>query len=136
MEPIAQPPITVSSRDLVRLEALLESPRWQNLPGAKALAAELDRAQVKEPEQIGPDLVTMNATVTCVEEVSGREHRLTLSWPDEADAGQGRVSVLAPVGAALLGLSVGQRIDWAGPEGPLRLRVASVSRQPPAALRA
>jgi regulator of nucleoside diphosphate kinase len=66
--------------------------------------------------------------VTCVEEVSGREHTLVLCWPDEADAAQGRVSVLAPVGAALLGLSVGQRIDWPGPEGSLRLRVAAVSR--------
>jgi regulator of nucleoside diphosphate kinase len=132
MEPISQPPITVSSRDLGRLESLIESPRWQSLPVAKALSKELERAQVKEPAQIGPDLVTMNATVTCVEEVSGREHTLTLSWPDDADAAKGKVSILAPVGAALLGLSVGQRIDWAGPEGTLRLRVAAV-RHPVAA---
>ncbi|MDR2214551.1 MAG: nucleoside diphosphate kinase regulator [Nevskiaceae bacterium] len=128
MESISQPPITVSERDLGRLESLVESPRWQHLPVVKALSAELERAQVIADADIGPDLVTMNSTLTCVEEVSGREHTLTLCWPDEADAAKGKVSVLAPVGAALLGLSVGQRIDWPGPDGrSLRLRVASVT---------
>jgi regulator of nucleoside diphosphate kinase len=123
------PPISVSRRDFDRLEALLDSPRWQKHPGAEALMRELERARV-----LAPDLVTMNSTVTCVDESSGREHTFTLAYPHEADAAQHRVSVLAPAGAALLGLSIGQTIDWSGPDGrPLRLRVAAISYQPEAA---
>ncbi|MEZ5544061.1 MAG: nucleoside diphosphate kinase regulator [Lysobacteraceae bacterium] len=128
------PSITVSRRDFDRLEALLESPRWQNHASAAALMQELERAQVLEPDQIGPDVVTMNSTVTCIDETDGSERTLTLCYPNESDSAQGRISVLAPVGAALLGLSIGQSIDWPGPEGrPLRLRVAAVSYQPEAA---
>lgn len=134
MSPTTAPPITLSSRDVQRLEALLESAQWRNHPAAQSLAGEMDRARVVEPEQMASDVVTMNSTVTCVEEVSGRQHTLTLSYPQDADSAAGRVSVLAPVGAALLGLSVGQAIDWSGPDGkPLRLRVAAIAYQPEAA---
>ena len=67
-----------------------------------------------------------------MEEISGKEHHLTLVYPPDAAAG--RVSVFAPIGAALLGLSVGQSIDWTGPDDrPLRIRVATISYQPEAA---
>ena len=128
------PPITLSSRDFDRLEALLDTPQWQNHPTAQALRDEMARAQVLSPEQVPADLVTMNSTVTCVEEIGGKERALTLSYPAEADATQGRVSVFAPVGAALIGLTIGQSIDWATPEGqPLRLRVVKIKYQPEAA---
>lgn len=127
------PPITVSSLDLDRIEALLSMPRWQAHPTARALEAELSRASVLAPQNMPPDVVTMNSTVTCVEELSGKQHTLTLCYPDAVDGGEGKVSVLAPVGAALLGLSVGQSIDWQGPDGrALRLRVAAVRFQPEA----
>jgi len=128
------PSITLSSRDFDRLEALLEAPQWQNHPTAQALRDEMSRAQVLPPDQVPADLVTMNSTVTCVEEIGGKERVLTLSYPAEADAAQGRVSVFAPVGAALLGLTIGQSIEWTTPEGhPLRLRVTAISYQPEAA---
>jgi len=128
------PSITLSSRDFDRLEALLEAPQWQNHPTAQALREEMDRAHVLPPEQVPADLVTMNSTVTCVEEIGGKERVLTLSYPAEADAAQGRVSVFAPVGAALLGLTIGQSIDWTTPDGqPLRLRVVAIKYQPEAA---
>ncbi len=128
------PPITVNRRDFDRLEALLISPRWQNQATSAALMQELERAQVLEPDQIGPEVVTMNSTVTCIDETDGSQRTLTLCYPHEADSAQGRISVLAPVGAALLGLSIGQSIDWRGPDGrPLRLRVAAIAYQPEAA---
>ncbi|HMA11257.1 MAG TPA: nucleoside diphosphate kinase regulator [Steroidobacteraceae bacterium] len=134
MSHAALPPITVSSLDFDRLEALLQQPRWQGQPMARALEAELSRAEVRAPQQISPDVVTMNSTVTCVEELGGQHHKLTLCYPDDADSAQGRVSVLAPVGAGLLGLSVGQSIDWSIPGArPLRLRVAAIHWQPEAA---
>lgn len=126
------PPITVSSRDLARLEALLESPAGRAAAGAEALSAELLRANVVAPEAMPADVVAMDSTVDCVDELSGEAHVLTLVYPRDADADQGKVSVLAPVGSALLGLSVGQSIDWRTPAGrALRLRVTGL--RPPAA---
>lgn len=128
------PPITVSSRDLARLEQLLDSPGLRHVPAALALGVELERATVLPPERMPTDVVTMNSTVHCVDELSGEHHHLTLSYPNEADVAHHRVSVLAPVGSALLGLSVGSVIDWQAPGGrELRVRVTSISYQPEAA---
>lgn len=121
------PPITLGNLDLARLEQMLESPALRGLPAAASLGAELERARVLPAAQVPGDVVTMNATVTCVDEVSGDSHQFTLVFPQDADVATGRVSVLAPVGSALLGLSVGQAIDWQAPGGrALRLRVTSV----------
>ena len=128
------PPITVSSRDLERLERLLEAPAVAALPAAAALGHELERANVVAPADMPADVVTMNSEVTCEDEVSGETHRLTLVYPPDADVDQHKVSVLAPVGTALLGLSVGQSIDWNAPGGrSLRLRVTGIDYQPEAA---
>ncbi|WP_460455942.1 nucleoside diphosphate kinase regulator [Arenimonas alkanexedens] len=125
--PKTLPPITLGSRDLARLEQLLDSPALRRLPVAQALGAELERANVLAPGQVPEDVVTMNATVTCVDEVSAEEHQFTLVYPQDADVATGKVSVLAPVGSALLGLSVGQVIDWQAPGGrALKLRVINV----------
>lgn len=121
------PPIVVSRRDAARLEALLDSPRWQNDATAEALMGELTRAEVVENDAMPADVVGMHSRVECVDENSGEKHTLTLVFPQEADAGAGRISIMAPVGCALLGLSVGQSIDWSTPQGrPLKLRVTDV----------
>jgi len=128
------PTLTLSSRDLDRLEQLLDSPAMATHPAAVALAAELGRANVVEPEDMPADVVTMNSRVTCVDDVGGETHRLTLVYPPDADVDRHRVSVLAPVGTALLGLSVGQSIDWNAPGGrSLRLRVTAIDYQPESA---
>lgn len=130
----ALPPITLGSRDLARLEQLLDSPALRQLPAARSLGAELERAKVLPTDRVPADVVTMNATVTCVDEVSGGNHQFTLVYPQDADVTTGRVSVLAPVGSALLGLSVGQAIDWQAPGGrALRLRVITVVAAPESA---
>lgn len=130
----SRPPIRIGSRDFARLEQLVESPAWRDEPGAKALLEELQRADVLAPEEMPADVVTMNSIVTCVDEDSGAEHEFTLTYPHEANPADGRVSVLAPAGSALIGLSVGQHINWARPDGrPLRLRVKALRYQPEAA---
>ena len=128
------PSLIVSSRDLARLEALLDSPVLSRHPAALALIDELNRAEVLPPERIPAGVVTMHSQVECEDTASGESHLLTLVYPNEADVERGRVSVLAPVGSALLGLSVGQSIDWEAPGGrSLRLKVKAVRYQPEAA---
>ena len=126
-----KPNITVSSRDMERLEALLDSASTNAFPGAKALRLELDRADVVEPEKMPPSVVTMNSTVRFEMEPSGQTFEMTLCYPKEADGAMNKISVLAPVGSALLGLSVGQQIEWPIPGGKTnRVRIVDVTYQP------
>lgn len=116
-----------------RLERLLDSLEEYG-PGAEALEAELSRAQVVGHDEIAAGVVTMNSRVHCREESSGKDYHLTLVYPQDAGKAEGTVSILAPVGSALLGLSVGQQIDWPGPAGkPLKLTLLAVEYQPEAA---
>ncbi|MGP3790134.1 nucleoside diphosphate kinase regulator [Pseudomonas sp. B392_1p] len=127
------PSITVTRLDMQRLEQLLDS-LDEYTPAAEALEAELSRALVVGHEEVPAGVVTMNSRVHCREEASGKDYHLTLVYPKDVGAGDGRVSVLAPVGSALLGLSVGQQIDWPGPGGkPLKLVLLAVEYQPEAA---
>lgn len=126
------PSITITRLDLQRLERLLDSLDDFG-PGAEALQAELDRAEVVGHDQVPAGVVTMNSRVHCREESSGKDYHLTLVYPEDA-GGEGTVSILAPVGSALLGLSVGQHIDWTGPAGKvLKLTLLAVEYQPEAA---
>ena len=130
----SQPPpaLIVSSLDAARLEALPESPRWRDLPAAQALQEELLRAEVRPLDAMPAGVVGMHSRVECEDEDSGKRYHLTLVYPHEADVATWRVSVLAPMGSALIGLSVGQHIDWDNPGGrPLHLKVIAV--EPPAA---
>lgn len=125
------PSIIVSSHDMDRLEAMLESPAASQTPGALALVQELNRATVVAPDQVPAGTVMMHSRVECEDELQNEKHVLTLVYPREADVEQGKVSILAPVGTALLGLSVGQTMDWDAPGGrKLRLRVTAVHHQP------
>ena len=132
----ARPPIRVSRVDVERIESLLEQPQYRALD-TTALQDELVRAEVLEPARMPNDVITMNSVALVqVSDADGsrQEHELTLVFPRDADADAHRVSILAPVGSALLGMSVGQSIDWQAPGGrPLKLRVKAVSYQPEAA---
>ena len=122
--------IVLTSRDLQRLEALLGELPPNSFPGKTALEAELERANIVEPEQIPPDVVTMNSTVRFALTDSGKEFSLTLAYPKDAGHSD-RISVLAPVGSALLGLSVGDELAWPTPGGgTATVRVIAVLYQP------
>jgi regulator of nucleoside diphosphate kinase len=130
---MSKPPITLSRIDLERIEALLERAPPAEAANLAALRAELDRAEVVEPTAIPSQIVTMNSTVTFEDENDGEKLTLTLVYPSAAGA-PGTVSIMAPVGSALLGLTQGQTIDWPTPDGrKRRLRVLEISFQPEAA---
>jgi regulator of nucleoside diphosphate kinase len=112
MSPIASqlPPIRITQRDFERLERLLG--RAGSSAQHETLRDELDRADVVEPDAMPPDVVTMNSRVRFRDEATGEVHDVTLVYPEEQSLDQHKMSVLTPVGAALIGLSVGQSIAW------------------------
>ena len=127
------PAITVSSLDLERIEQLLEVSPHRDYAGAESLRTELSRATIVAPDEMPRDEVTMNSTAVVEDEATGESRELTLVYPRDVDGSAGKVSVFAPVGSAMLGLRVGQSIDWQVPGGRrLRLRVMSISYQPEA----
>lgn len=128
-----KPPIVLSRLDLERIEALLERMPLAQAESYATLRAELDRAEVLEPAAMPSDVVTMNSRVTFEDEGQGDQLTLTLVYPSGAGA-PGTVSILAPVGSALLGLTKGQHIDWPTPDGKQRrLHVLEIEYQPEAA---
>ena len=123
-----KPEITVSTSDLERLEGLLSKPPTRNRSDLDGLRAELDRANVLDGVTMPDNIIMMNSRARFREETSGREYELTLAWPHEANAADGKVSIFSPASSALLGLSVGQSIDWQTPEGhAIQLRILAVS---------
>lgn len=102
--------------------------RLRQYPLSEGLAEELDRAIVVEMEQVPIDVVTMHTRCTYIDQRIGMQREIELVFPDEADPAMGKISVLTPVGSALIGLRVGQEIAWEFPDGSMRsLRVASVT---------
>lgn len=134
MEKASAPPIYVTERDFDTLFHLLDSPQTRGLPGMDALRQELDRAHVVAADKVPVDVITMNSTVRFEDESAGTAHQLTLVYPRDADGSGNKVSITAPVGSALIGLSVGQSIEWQVPGGrKIRLKVLEVTHQPEAA---
>ncbi|MGE8395006.1 nucleoside diphosphate kinase regulator [Pseudomonas sp. BIGb0427] len=130
------PSIIVTRLDVQRLERLIDSldEKTQDSPGVLALQDELDRAEQVGHEEVPAGVVTMNSRVHCREEASGKDYHLTLVYPKDANADEGKISILAPIGSALLGLSVGEQIDWPAPGGKtLKLKLLEVEYQPEAA---
>ncbi len=118
--------IIVTNVDLQHLMPVLEQ---NDTPASDALDAELRRAQVVDEAAVPPDVVTMNTEVV-YEDDTGARRTVRVVYPREADSARGRISVLAPIGSALLGLRVGQSIEWVLPRGRRRLRVVEIRYQP------
>lgn len=94
--------------------------RLSTLESAGVLAEELGRATVVPVERVPDDVVRMHSVVTYEVEGMGERREVQLVFPEESDPSSGKVSVLAPVGVALLGLRAGQSIDWPFPDGRVR----------------
>ncbi len=126
-----KPKIVVSAHDADKLEEIIESMPASSFPGRNDLEAELARAEIVDPENIPSTVVTMNSTVRFKIESSSEEFCLTLVYPKDVDAAGGTISITAPVGSALLGLSQGDEIEWPKPGGGvLRVRIEEVTYQP------
>lgn len=122
-----RPAITISTLDHERLTALIE--RHPHSEVADGLREELDRATLLEPERMPATVVAMNSRVRFRNEDTGHEYRIELVYPHEVQGDPARLSILTPAGAALLGLSAGDGIDWPVAGRSTRLRLIEV---PPA----
>jgi regulator of nucleoside diphosphate kinase len=126
----ALPKIVLSSLDLDRLDQLLSRLPATD-PARLQLEQELDRGAVVEPAAMPANIVTMNSTVRLRLLKTGEEPCLTLVYPKDLDASGDKVSVLAPVGSALLGLSEGDQIHWPMPDGEIQpIQVLQLVYQP------
>ena len=123
-----KPPLLMSRLDVERIESLLESPAAQNVD-TSALEAELERATIIEPAQMPPDVITMNSTVRFVDLSNGEEESYILVYPRDADAANGKISVFAPIGTALLGYRVDDVVEWSVPAGKRRLQIVAVQHE-------
>jgi regulator of nucleoside diphosphate kinase len=128
-------PIQLTVQDLARLRAVVDlHSEGVERSAAEMLEAELDRAHVVSQEGLPPDVVSMRSRVLYEDADTGDRREAVLVYPEEADLGRSLISVLAPIGAALLGLRAGQAISWPVPGRRTRtIRVLSVAYQPEAA---
>ena len=128
--------IYVTELDYNRLSGLIDRTREHNGTDReylKKLEAELDRAEVVESKDIPRDVITMRSKVRLKDLVSGESNTYSLVFPTEADFSEGKISVLAPIGTAILGYRKGDTIEWSVPSGLRKLKVEEVLYQPEAA---
>lgn len=127
----AKPNVIISELDAERLEALLAKLPAGAFPGKAALDGELDRADIVDPKDVPSTVVTMNSKIRFRVASSQEEFCLTLVYPKDVDESGGTISILAPVGSALLGLSQGDEIEWPKPGGgTLRVKIEEIMYQP------
>jgi regulator of nucleoside diphosphate kinase len=121
--------IIINESDFNGLKDLIETARRSSGAGLSyllALEGELNRARVVPDAEVPKDVITMNSTVHLYDLDSRETETYTLVFPEDADISQGRISVFAPVGTAVIGYRVGDVIEWMVPSGMRRLKVRSV----------
>ena len=129
--------IYITELDRQRLEKLIElageRSRRANHQYLSRLEEELERAETVAPEEVPADVITMRSKVRLRDLDTGEQMVYTLVFPSEANLDEGKISVLAPVGTAMLGYRVGSQIEWDVPSGRRRLKVEELLYQPEAA---
>lgn len=128
-------PIQITEFDLERLKKLLFEAKYNQYRKSQyleKLQMEIERAMVVSPKDIPGDVITMNSKVCLVDLETGEEEVYTLVFPEDADLDQGKISVLAPIGTAMLGYEVGDVFEWEVPAGRRKLRVEKILYQPEA----
>ena len=121
-------PIYISRYDYTKLRLLLSTAlysRTNNL-ALRNLREELDRAAVIDPAAFPADVVTMDSTVEFEDLHTGEIEAYTITFPERADVDSGRMSILAPIGTALIGCRVGSIINWSTPGGVRQLKIRRV----------
>ena len=121
--------ITITDFDLQRLLPVVDH---HASAASEALEIELHRATIVTQRAVPADVVTMNSEVVYEDCATLTKRRVRVVYPKDADAARGQVSVLAPIGSALLGLRVNQAIEWPVPNGKKRIRVLEIRYQPEA----
>ena len=126
----------ITDSDMRRLRKLLEgSHNWnqKDREYLEDLEDELDRAVIVSSRKVPPDIVTMNTQMRVKDLDSGKEMTIQLVFPSEADYERGKISIMAPIGTALIGYGVGDTVEWRVPAGIRRLKIQEVLYQPEAA---
>jgi regulator of nucleoside diphosphate kinase len=136
LKQFARNPIHITSRDKQLLEDLLaeveaSNGRWRG--DLKALGDELQRAIVVEPEDVPDDVITMNSRAEMLDLETGETIIFTLVFPSQANVDEEKISVLAPIGAGMLGYRMNDEFEWSVPGGVRRMRVTRIHYQPEAA---
>lgn len=127
--------IFITDYDMERLRKLLRRAKDAHplRTDLKDLEAELARANLVKPQAAPGDVITMNSKVCLIDRETSEESTYTLVFPEQANLGQGKISILAPIGTAMLGHRVGDTFDWQVPDGVVRLEVKAILYQPEAA---
>lgn len=123
--------IYITEADIKRLRPLLEGVK-NSRDDLRSLQAELKQARVLAPTEIPPDVITMNSKARLRDLDTDEEMIFTLAFPGNANIEEDKISVVAPIGTAMLGHRVGDEFEWEVPAGAVRLRVEEVLYQPEA----
>lgn len=127
--------IYITDHDLNRLKdflAVAKSSKGNGNGDLSALENELRRAKIVDAEKIPSDVVTMNSKVKLRDVDTNEEMVYVLVYPHHAEIDAGRLSVLSPVGTAILGYAAGDVIEWAVPKGTRRIKIEEIIYQPEA----
>lgn len=124
--------LIVNSRDYVKLKQIIGIAAATGNQHVKNLEAELSNALLLDPEKIPDNVITMNTKVVFRDVNEDEEFVYTLVYPEEADMSQGKLSILAPIGTALLGYSIGDEVTWNVPAGLKTFRIEKILYQPEA----
>lgn len=124
--------IYITEADMKRLRPLIEGMK-NSRDDLRGLQAELEHARVVTPTDVPPDVITMNSKARLRDLDTGEEMIFTLAFPGNASIEHDRISVVAPIGTAMLGHRIGDEFEWEVPAGSVRLRVEEVLYQPEAA---
>jgi regulator of nucleoside diphosphate kinase len=130
-----QPSIFLTTKDVEKLRDLIREAFHTEYRGSdylKQLAGEIEKASVVEPNQIPSDVITLNSTARLIDRATKEEMVYTLVFPEDADSSQGKISILAPIGTAMLGYKVGDTFEWDTPGGKRIIHVKEILYQPEA----
>lgn len=122
----------VDRKRLIDLILIAQSGEYRGSIYLDNLRAELDRAQIVTPQEIPGDVITMNSKVVLLDLDTQEEEVYTLVYPEDANSAEGKISILAPIGTAMLGYRVGDEFEWEVPAGRRRIRVHKILYQPEA----
>lgn len=125
----AKPPIHLSEADYDVIAGLALGMEQRAPQLAEQILEEINRARLHPAGALPRDVVAIGSEVEFLDDSNGERRRLRLVLPAEADIDSGRISVVSPVGAGLIGMSVGREIDWPTPDGrPRSLRILAVEQ--------
>ena len=130
-----QPSIFITTNDVEKLRDLIREAYHTEYRGSdylKQLAGEIEKASVVRPDQIPSNVITLNSTARLVDQETKEEMIYSLVFPEDADTSQGKISILAPIGTAMLGYKVGDTFEWDTPGGNRIIRVEEILYQPEA----